>query len=173
MEGNCTQIPGGSTALAFSALKWFEKVRGSSLQFNRPEVVYRYPTHIDPLVEWRCGLKGSRKFAVVEPPRTSNYTHLDPLVKMWFEKVRYSQTTLNYIVFYALKWLEMVRGSSLRMNHPEHSPSLLESNGGGWLGLLRPELTTLLLTHTHHQRFIKSPVGHWSAWTVQTDVSCY
>ena len=40
------------------ASKWFEKVRGSSLRLNHPELVYRYPTH------------------------------LDPLAKMWFEKVR-------------------------------------------------------------------------------------
>ena len=54
-----------STHLAFSALKWFEKVRGGSLRLNHSETVYRYPTH------------------------------LVPTVKMRFEKVRYSRTTPN------------------------------------------------------------------------------
>ena len=54
-----------STHLAFSALKWFEKVRGGSLWLNHSEIVYRYPTH------------------------------LVPTVKMRFEKVRYSRTTPN------------------------------------------------------------------------------
>ena len=47
----CCPFTAHSTApsiaiLLFSALKWFEKVQGSSLQFNHPEPVYRYPTHI-------------------------------------------------------------------------------------------------------------------------------
>ena len=54
-----------STHLAFSALKWFEKVRGGSRGLNHSETVYRYPTH------------------------------LVPTVKMRFEKVRYSRTTPN------------------------------------------------------------------------------
>ena len=54
-----------STHLAFSALKWFEKVRGGSGGLNHSETVYRYPTH------------------------------LVPTVKMRFEKVRYSRTTPN------------------------------------------------------------------------------
>ena len=33
-----------STHLAFSALKWFEKVRGGSRGLNHSETVYRYPT---------------------------------------------------------------------------------------------------------------------------------
>ena len=39
-----------STHLAFSALKWFEKVRGGSLWLNHSETVYRYPTHLVPTV---------------------------------------------------------------------------------------------------------------------------
>ena len=35
-----------STHLAFSALKWFEKVRGCSRGLNHSETVYRYPTHL-------------------------------------------------------------------------------------------------------------------------------
>ena len=35
-----------STHLAFSALKWFEKVRGGSRGLNHSETVYRYPTHL-------------------------------------------------------------------------------------------------------------------------------
>ena len=31
---------------AFSALKWFEKVRGGSRGLNHSETVYRYPTHL-------------------------------------------------------------------------------------------------------------------------------
>ena len=54
-----------STHLAFSALKWFEKVRGGSRGLNHSETVYRYPTH------------------------------LVTTVKMRFEKVRYSRTTPN------------------------------------------------------------------------------
>ena len=54
-----------STHLAFSALKWFEKVRGGSRGLNHSEIVYRYPTH------------------------------LVTTVKMRFEKVRYSRTTPN------------------------------------------------------------------------------
>ena len=45
------------TYTASSALKWFQKVRGSSLRFNHLELVYMYP-----------------------PP-------LVPTMKMWFEKV--------------------------------------------------------------------------------------
>ena len=60
-----------STHLAYSALKWFEKVRGGSGGggggggFNHSAIVYRYPTQ------------------------------LVPTVKMRFEKVRYSRTTPN------------------------------------------------------------------------------
>ena len=54
-----------STHLAFSELKWFEKVRGGSRGLNHSETVYKYPTH------------------------------LVTTVKMRFEKVRYSQTTPN------------------------------------------------------------------------------
>ena len=44
-----------STHLAFSALKWFEKVRGGSLRLNHPEIAYRYPTHLVPPVKMRFG----------------------------------------------------------------------------------------------------------------------
>ena len=54
-----------STHLAFSALKWFEKVRGGSRGLNHSETVCRYSTH------------------------------LVTTVKMRFEKVRYSRTTPN------------------------------------------------------------------------------
>ena len=78
-----------STHLAFSALKWFEKVRGGSRGLNHSETVYRYPTH------------------------------LVTTVKMRFEKVRYSRTTNHseltsktstHLTFSALKWFEEVRG---------------------------------------------------------------
>ena len=82
-----------STHLAFSALKWFEKVRGGSGGLNHSETVYRYPTH------------------------------LVPTVKMRFEKVRYSRTTLNsrqrllHTPFFLCT--EVVRGGSRGLNHSE------------------------------------------------------
>ena len=39
-----------STHLAFSALKWFEKVRGGSRGLNHSVIVYRYPTQLVPTV---------------------------------------------------------------------------------------------------------------------------
>ena len=56
-----------STHLAFSALKWFEKVRGGSRGLNHSETVYRYPTH------------------------------LVTTVKMRFEKVRYSRPLRTHV----------------------------------------------------------------------------
>ena len=49
-----------STHLAFSELKWFEKVRGGSRGLNHSETVYRYPTHLVTTV-------GLRRFEGVEP----------------------------------------------------------------------------------------------------------
>ena len=49
-----------STHLAFSALKWFEKVRGGSRGLNHSETVYTYPT-LYTVSEW---------FNPLEPPRT-------------------------------------------------------------------------------------------------------
>ena len=51
-----------STHLAFSALMWFEKVRGGSRGLNHSETVYRYPTHLVTTVKMR--------FGTVEPLRT-------------------------------------------------------------------------------------------------------
>ena len=51
VEGNCTEIPGGLTYIASSALKWFEKVRGSSLQLNHLELVYMYPPPLVPTMK--------------------------------------------------------------------------------------------------------------------------
>ena len=82
-----------STHLAFSALKWFEKVQGGSRGLNHSETVYRYPTQ------------------------------LVPTLKMRFEKVRYSRTTpnsrqrLTHLAFSALKWFEKVRRGSRGLNH--------------------------------------------------------
>ena len=42
-----------STHLAFSALKWFEKVRGGSRGLNHSETVYMYPTHLVTTVKMR------------------------------------------------------------------------------------------------------------------------
>ena len=86
-----------STHLAFSALKWFEKVRGGSRGLNHSVIVYRYPTQ------------------------------LVPTVKMRFEKVRYIQSnhskltsmTSTHLSFSALKWFEKVRGGSRGFNHSE------------------------------------------------------
>ena len=56
VQSECTSKT--STHLAYSALKWFEKVRGGSLWLNHSEIVYRYPTHLVPTVirfeEVRC-----------------------------------------------------------------------------------------------------------------------
>ena len=58
-EGECNGVH------SMTAMKWFEKVRGGSLQLNHQELVYRHLTHL------------------VSP------------VKVRFEDVLYSRTTPN------------------------------------------------------------------------------
>ena len=72
-----------STHLAFSALKWFEKVRGGSRGLNHSETVYRYPTHLVTKVR-----EGSVQ---------SNHSEL-------------TSKTSTHLSFSALKWFEEVRG---------------------------------------------------------------
>ena len=92
VQSNQTELTSKtSTHLSFSALKWFEKVRGGSRGLNHSETVYRYPTH------------------------------LVTTVKMRFEKVRYSRTTPNSRHFYTPCFLctEVVREGSRRFEGVE------------------------------------------------------
>ena len=66
-----------STHLAFSALKWFEKVRGGSRGLNHSETVYRYPTHLVTTVKMRCN---------------------SVCIVKWFEKVRGGSLWLNHSI---------------------------------------------------------------------------
>ena len=76
-----------STHLFFSALKWFEKVRGGSRGFNHSEIVYRYPTHLVSHCEDE----------VREGSVQSNHSEL-------------TSKTSTHLAFSALKWFEKVRG---------------------------------------------------------------
>ena len=42
---------GKKAHLVFSAMKWFEKVRGGSMRLNHSELVYKYSRHLVPLVD--------------------------------------------------------------------------------------------------------------------------
>ena len=83
-----------STHLAFSALKWFEKVRGGSGGLNHSETVYTSCSHCED--EVREGSVQSNHSEITS--KTSIYTHLS---------------------FSALKWFEKVRGGSRGLNHSE------------------------------------------------------
>ena len=79
-----------STHLAFSALKWFEKVRGGSRGLNHSETVYRYPTLLVPTED-----------EVREGSVQSNHSEL-------------TLKTSTHLAFSALKWFE---GYSRGLNH--------------------------------------------------------
>ena len=85
-----------STHLAFSALKWFEKVRGDSRGLNHSETVYRYPTHLVTTVVDE----------VREGSVQSNHSEL-------------TSKTSTHLAFSALKWFEKIRGGSRGLNHSE------------------------------------------------------
>ena len=84
-----------STHLAFSALKWFEKVRGGSRGLNHSGTVYRYPTQLVPTED-----------EVREGSVQSNHSEL-------------TSKTSTHLSFSALKWFEEVRGGSRGLNHSE------------------------------------------------------
>ena len=86
-----------STHLAFSALKWFEKVRGGSRGLNHSETVY------------------------IQVPYTPCY-HCEDEVREGSVQSNHSELTSKtstHLAFSALKWFEKVRGGSMGLNHSE------------------------------------------------------
>ena len=86
-----------STNLSFSALKWFEKVRGGSRGLNHSETVY------------------------IQVPYTPCY-HCEDEVREGSVQSNHSELmskTSTHLSFSALKWFEKVRGGSRGLNHSE------------------------------------------------------
>ena len=85
-----------STHLAFSALKWFEKVRGGSRGLNYSETVYRYPTLLVPTVKMRFEkVRYSRLFVVL----LFTYRTLRPLeTHPWLPTTWSSVTCYNQLL---------------------------------------------------------------------------
>ena len=96
--------------LAFSALKWFEKVRGGSrglnhcvdevregsVQSNHSELTSKTSTHLAfSALKWFEKVRGGSRGLNHSETVYRYPTHLVTTVKMRFDKVRYSRTTPN------------------------------------------------------------------------------